>query len=327
MRSFLFFLVLSVGVVVGPPTAFGGDLAALRCPAGSVPTHALQKGPLRPHWLVVRFELVEADWCQRNGVRNGTYLGYRTGHRLAEKSYYKDGKLDGQSQHFDVAGKTVAEARFKEGKLDGPFVLFYPSGAIRLKGRFVVDRPDGTWTGYYPSGSKAVVYRFDNGARVGSWRSFDPDGRRLKEASGGDTRWKFLPPDQWKKDGLEVESSLSAEVPEFRKETLCCPPGSHQEDKVDGESLLASECRNGSGVHGPYVQYYVDGEIKAEGAYFEGRAHGRTVLYHPNGQPMAMGVIQAGSPCGVWRCFGADGRQKDCPSDLTNKPACFGGGK
>ena len=303
--------------------------------------HALQKAPLRPHWLVTRVETVEADWCQRNGVRNGTYLGYRTGHRLAEKSYYQDGKLDGQSQHFDGAGKTVAQARFKEGKLDGTFVLLYGDGTVRMKGRFVADVPDGTWTGYYPSGSKAVVYRFEEGVRVGSWKSFGADGRRLDEAhyrhgtlenKGADdeeelsagTRWKFLPPDMWKKDGLAVESSSSVAAPGLRKETLCCPPGAHQEDTVDGDVLLVSECRNGIGAHGPYVQYYTDGGVKAEGAYLEGKAYGRTVLYHPNGQILAMGMILDGSPCGVWRCFGADGRQKDCPSDLTDKPACPG---
>lgn len=62
--------------------------------------------------------------------------------------------------------------------------------------------------------------------------------------------------------------------------------------------------------HGPYVEYYHDGQKYAEGVYQFGVYAGEWKYWHPNGQLCKAVSFKAGRPNGEWEVFRPDGSRQ-----------------
>ena len=81
--------------------------------------------------------------------------------------------------------------------------------------------------------------------------------------------------------------------------------------------------RNGK-KHGPWVEYYENGQLLSKGTYKDGKKEGPWVHYHDNGQLWKKGTYKYGKEEGPWVSYNKDGtvnkewkRTFSCPQFLT----------
>ena len=73
------------------------------------------------------------------------------------------------------------------------------------------------------------------------------------------------------------------------------------------EGLSRGYLKNGK-LKGPYVSYYLDGQLKNKGDYKNGKPEGTWVFYHDNGQLKNKGAYKNGKQEGTWVAYHDNGQ-------------------
>jgi antitoxin component YwqK of YwqJK toxin-antitoxin module len=63
--------------------------------------------------------------------------------------------------------------------------------------------------------------------------------------------------------------------------------------------------------HGPFREFYANGQVASEGAYEDGLETGLWRDYHENGQVAAEGYFVDGAEDGVWQFWNAKGKAEE----------------
>ena len=85
------------------------------------------------------------------GLQQGEFKVYYKNGQLAEKSNYKDDKLDGESLWFNQNGVIIKKFTYKEGLLQGPSKIYSNDGNLIVEGQYKGDKKHGIWL-YYEEG-------------------------------------------------------------------------------------------------------------------------------------------------------------------------------
>ncbi len=72
--------------------------------------------------------------------------------------------------------------------------------------------------------------------------------------------------------------------------------------------------------HGPWVEWYINGQKHSEGSYADGKRVGLWTWWHVSGQKMQEGNYLDGAPAGAWSAWDEEGKK------LDNKPKPGGKG-
>ena len=93
--------------------------------------------------------------------------------------------------------------------------------------------------------------------------------------------------------------------PVFEMPALECPIRTREERSVNQQW-----CSTPRGTkHGPFVRWYDNGTIAAQGEYEYDAKHGLWTEYHPNGAMREEGSYKDGERVGMWITWGSDGEE------------------
>lgn len=101
-----------------------------------------------------------------------------------------------------------------------------------------------------------------------------------------------------------------AVIPEPDLPTLACPEATTQESASSDKSVQYW-CERDGVMHGPYVEYHLNDEKAASGAYVENQPDGPWIWWHDNGATEKKGKFSKGKQTGAWTWWHANGNRKE----------------
>ena len=138
--------------------------------------------------------VVEHYFITPDSIKNGLYQAYYDNGEVQEKSFYKDGKLDGERMlYFDNGGVEISEA-YVEGVMTGPYKVYYKSGQVQLEQNFENGQLTGTSIKYHENGKLAEEVSFVDGEENGPFKEYYPNGEVHWEGNylNGDNEFGLL---------------------------------------------------------------------------------------------------------------------------------------
>ena len=96
-------------------------------------------------------QLLRIEQYDSNGLQQGGLLIYFENGTLAEKSFYKDNKLDGKSLWYNEKGIVVKEFIYKNDELHGLSKYYSNEGDLIVEGLYKNNKKHGIWK-YYQNG-------------------------------------------------------------------------------------------------------------------------------------------------------------------------------
>jgi antitoxin component YwqK of YwqJK toxin-antitoxin module len=240
-----------------------------------------------------------------NDLREGLARYYHPNGQVQKEVPFKAGKEEGRGYEYSADGRVVALLQYGAGmlrkreeinKLDamglrqGPWKEFHPSGKVKWEGSFVDDRRQGIFKEYDDKGNLKDMVKYDGGQvdiraqetlTVDIKRTFHPNG---KVASIGSYSRSG------KREGLFKEFAMDGNISGAKI--------------YMGDQLVSEGMVNEVGaLEGPWVEYYADGEKRAEGSYKEGKKDGDWTFYHRGGKIEQKGRFANGLANGPWKWF------------------------
>ena len=245
--------------------------------------------------------------------------------------YGKRHHFDVASIRFEPAGVAVA-ARPPGPPPDGPFIAKHKNGRPRVRCALLNGLEHGPFLRGHDNGRKAAEGEIVNGKRHGAWREWYPDGTWRVEAAYVDGKldgvWR-----RWHPNGqLETEVHYAADradgsfkrwFPDGKPQfvgvyAMDAMAGYWAKWQANGKKLWEHETV--AGKHDKYLRvWYPSGQLKLFKEMREGVAHGRAVLYHPNGVEEETGTHVDGRKDGVWVFRDTDGKVLRRETYLTGK--------
>ena len=207
------------------------------------------------------------------GKQTGSWKIFYPSGRTKAEGMYKDDLRFGPWMYFYEDGTRMWEGRFDaQGLRTGRYVSYHPNDVVQARGDYVEDQPDGWWRYYRADGSMVREGAWERGRQSGLWRYYYASGARQME-------------------GLYVDNEMVGpwQVWDPRGVTTIRDNGSRA-----GFQLVREVW--------PETQ-----QVRRAGARKNGRAVGRWVSFHPNGQPRFRAGLDGEALVGTFDARNADG--------------------
>jgi antitoxin component YwqK of YwqJK toxin-antitoxin module len=75
-------------------------------------------------------KISEIYFSKAHHILEGEYVMYYSNGKIQSKSYYKDGKQEGESTHWSIDGTFVSRCFYKNGKMHGNHTIYNPDGTV-----------------------------------------------------------------------------------------------------------------------------------------------------------------------------------------------------
>lgn len=269
---------------------------------------------------------LQSETNYRSDKRDGLVKRYDTTGVLLSEEYFANDLREGVSRYFHMNGAPFREVPFKDGREDGRGIeyaedgrvvalLFYGAGMLRK--REDINRIDrfgmrqGAWKEFHPNGKVRSEGSYVDDRKQGIFKEYDAQGnlKEMVKYDGGvvdklaqetltvDIRRTFHP--NGKVSSLGSYSKSGKREGLFKEFDM---NGAVTTAKIyQGDLLLSEGAVNDVGMmEGPWVEYFVTGEKRAEGAYKEGRKEGDWTFFHRSGKVEQKGKYQNGQAQGKW---------------------------
>ena len=229
-----------------------------------------------------------------------------------------------------IKGQLKIKTPFDKGKENGTAYEYDKNGAIItifeysygvLKKQEHINRKDnlgqkqGVWKEFYESGKIKSEISFQNGKKTGYTKTFSEKGSLINvDKYVGDSlqievpelttklevRNEYYEDGSIKKTGTYLYGLAEGTHKEYSREGKITGAKIYKEGNLIGEGLI-DEAGN---QQGPWVEYYVSGQLKAKGDYDNGIKIGDWIFYHPNGKVEQKGRYdKKGRAQGLWQWF------------------------
>lgn len=251
------------------------------------------------------------------GESDGEFLMYHRNGNIRQKHFYTNGLLQGQSLTFFPNGQTEQISNYVDGVLEGTVQGFLQSGQNDFTGYFEQDQWEGEWVFYYPFGGMKTKVFARNGSYQGWVTTYAVDEKpqnRMQLVDGGiiaqvlfDNRGNEIVNQDFVKDNrflikhaqehvLAESNILGGEYNDHF--TWYHPNGS----KLSTRSVILGK---DEGIYqrfyynsnlqetgynandqktGDWIEYYEDGQVKAQRRFFEGMKDSLHIHYFENGE-------------------------------------------
>lgn len=238
---------------------------------------------------------------------------------------------------WDNQGELVAEGRYRDGKRQGDWTAWFLENESKLfaqapfkhfqapfvsRTTFEEGRLHGVWTIHDAQDRKVCEWNFSKGERHGSWTSWYPGGQKMRRLQfhQGELQGETISWDRSgkvaQKDSYESGRRLSDKVEHFSK----------NEKKSEGVYLLAKQELAGKDDwwncelakfevvgkderHGPYKEWYRNGQLRGQGTYEYGQPTGLFTWWYENGQRSVEGHFDAGRKIAQWTWWHKNGQK------------------
>ncbi|MCO5269279.1 MAG: hypothetical protein M9897_10345 [Brumimicrobium sp.] len=192
-----------------------------------------------------------------------------------------------------------------KGKKQGKWIRYYANSKDkRYEGEFKDDKPIGKFIYYYPSGKVRAIITHDKvGDRSKAFYYFENDTLAsvgIYRGENKDSVWVNFLPSGWP----STKETFNNGKLEGERITYY-----GEEVSEDGKTLiiLRKENYKNDQLNGPFVEYFPDGVIRAEGNYLNGRLNGTVVRNHPNGKVMIRERWKYRNKHGWWETYDING--------------------
>lgn len=204
-----------------------------------------------------------------HGIRHGAYKSYYFDGKIEGEGAYLNGSQDGVWTWYFENGKPNVKATYVLGSLDGEFVRYYKNGQIEDSFFYELDDRVGTWKSYYEDGTLYTNTTYLYGKQHGRKEFYSPTGKlQLVRFYNYDTLIGYSYND---KNGIELP--MIPIVNETVKITAYYDNG-----KISREF----EFKNGQYI-GAYKTYFYNGQLKDEFVHENGEYQGSKISYYANG--------------------------------------------
>lgn len=110
----------------------------------------------------------------RGNQQNGLYECWYSDGTICSRTNYKDGKYDGESEHYSEFGRLMSRINYKGGAMDGTQESYYENGQLREKTEYKDGVTDGAHEMWTPDGILQSRVHYKDGVLDGvaeSWHS------------------------------------------------------------------------------------------------------------------------------------------------------------
>ncbi|PCJ85989.1 MAG: hypothetical protein COA57_06890 [Flavobacteriales bacterium] len=280
--------------------------------------------------------ILTSEITYRNDKKHGLTKNYSNEGFLVAKERFIDNKKQGFSYYYYPSARMKKKVFFKDDKEEGIGYAFSKEGDIKsivkyangfVKSREKINRKDrngmkqGRWKEFYSCPEPCnkeyktkVEGRYMNDLKHGYFREYDRQGVLLNTTKyeNGEVVENAEELEQLE---VKMEYYDDAKVKWMKSFKDGVPEGVHREYSKEGEiinSIIYSEGNKmGEGIlnkqsvkQGDWKEYYLDGQLRAEGKYDNGLRIGRWVFYHSNGKVEQEGVFISGErPIRLWKWY------------------------
>ena len=250
----------------------------------------------------------------KDGLKSGKFKEFYPEGNISMKGEFKDNFKDGYWEYYFVNGKFDMKGGFKKDVQDGYWEYFYPSGQMYYEGAFVngqknkdwkfyyndgkiwkegsyqFDQKNGNWTTYFESGQKAMEGKFKNDKEDGIWKSWYENGQLKDKGYFSEGRMNYHWDGYYKNGQLKYSGDYENDH-KNNKWSFWDPNGKLIEIRhykvIDYKNEIVvgvPRVLKRSVHHGKWVKYdEVDGSVKSEENYADGKLNGVSKFYHPGG--------------------------------------------
>lgn len=238
---------------------------------------------------------------------------------------------------WDQQGRLVANGRYRDGQRQGEWTAWFLENETKLltqapfknfsapfisKTNFDEGEIDGVWTIHDDRNRKIAEWSFAKGVRHGNWTTWHPNGRKMRQVhfDQGDLHGEAT---TWSADGkiigretFQTGRRLINKTEHFAK----------NEKKSEGIYLLAKQQLVGQDDwwnaklasfetvgkderHGPYKEWYRNGQLRGQGTYENGQPQGQFTWWYENGQRSVEGNFDGGRKVSQWTWWHKNGQK------------------
>ncbi|MBN3583527.1 hypothetical protein JYB64_14095 [Algoriphagus aestuarii] len=267
----------------------------------------------------------------KNGLRDGQWTSFNTRGQKKVVAEYKDGKLFGPAQVYDLDGALVSQMIFQDSVLVGQFVEYYGKTGtpdyispkqVKKEGSYDNGMKTGQWVTYHEFGEPAIVEFFKENKREGPYLEYDQEGILTVETTyvngqlDGDFKRYFYPnrPIEVGKysngNKIGVWKRYYPENNRIEAEEQFDNAGRKNGDWKyyydNGRIARVEKYKNGIAI-GTWEEYFPDKSLSKRQSFDLGVPQGEYVEYHQSGKLSVSGQYTSGMKTGLWKNFFPDG--------------------
>ncbi len=266
-----------------------------------------------------------------NGKKNGKRISYLADEVIYE-NFNQDVK-DGFTQHYDVKERLLKKIPFVNGLENGTAwqydtlgtiqeIVEYKRGYITSRERINRNDPEGRavglWKWFFENGNLKQEGHFKNGLKNGIFKTFDVNGNLItiekfsdgvKQESAEEVAKLELRKDYYPSGKVKVEATYRNGIPEGVRREFDEAGNVTQAFTFSKGKMTARGIVDNAGLkQGEWKEFYPDGKLKSEGAFYEGKKSGKWLFYYPQGSLEQEGNYNSkGEPEGEWIWYYTDG--------------------
>ena len=128
----------------------------------------------------------KAEGIYRNQQRDSLWTFYDKKGKIVSKKDYKDGKLEGETEHYYDSGQLLKKTNYENGKKQGKEIFYYRDNTKEKTQNYQQGVLEGDFMVFYPDGDTMTKGAYKKELRHGTWKYFNEKGkvielRRYKE--------------------------------------------------------------------------------------------------------------------------------------------------
>jgi antitoxin component YwqK of YwqJK toxin-antitoxin module len=274
------------------------------------------------------------EFSYKGGKKNGYKKTFTKQGKVDSEELYSDDVKQGFSNSYYKEGPLWKKIPFVKGREEGIAYEYAPDGTIitliEFKAGFIrsqdkINRKDaaglkqGTWKAFYSEGKIKSEGHYTDDLMNGYFKEYDEKGNLTNTQKYEFGKLITNAPELAKLD-VEVDyhpNGTRKFVGNFKNGV---PEGVAREYDTAGHVVNSQIYQDGilvgQGIYdvggyeqGPWKEYHLNGALKAEGEYLNGKKIGPWIFYHTNGKLEQKGKYdKKGQPQGEWKWYYEDTR-------------------
>lgn len=135
-------------------------------------------------------EFTGGSWGRHSVNQDGEFLQYHSNGNLQEKSFLKNGELEGEKTGYYNDGQISYKTFYKNGKREGEDISYFESGRISYKGSFIDDKEEGKHVWYFDT-EPIQIYKEEN------YKNGKKHGKKFQYKETWDGKYKLDTESTW----------------------------------------------------------------------------------------------------------------------------------
>lgn len=237
-----------------------------------------------------------------NDIKQGLTTYYFPDSAISKTVNFVNGKEDGPSKEFGEDGRVITLTTYKKG---------YVMSRERINRLDTEGRKQGSWKFFHTNGLVKTEGKYKNDLKDGYFKDYDDKGKLLTIS-----KWieGEMQKDVVELTKLEVEKEYYPDgtVKSFQGYKNGLPEGVRREFAADGALVAGFIFKEGKKIsegitredglkNGPWKDYFITGELKAEGTYKDDMKVGKWTYYFTDGKTEQTGKYDdKGKLTGKW---------------------------